>query len=359
MKLFCIVRYISNILNVLNVIRTKRLVLNSNHDVSNYDGFEVADMRKKGFSLSESALYDLKHNDYREYVSTWEAYQPRMRQNPYFILSDDKYLFSMVFGKFIEVPKTYGLIEFGKIIPIDLEGINEDSIYDVIISMNGAVIKDKNGYNGYGVKVFDVKEKKLFLKGKIITKEQLSDILKEYKSGIIQSRIYQGEFENTIFDGSVNTIRVISMRNKNDLRHEIVCATQRIGTKISEPVDNFSQGGLSALIDLDTGELSSATSYFTVDDKNNRIFVDKHPDSNAQIKGLVVPRWEEIKKQLVTLSDKLPYFEYIAYDVVLKDDGIALIEANMKSSIGHIQVHGGVRNALLGQKYREHGYLFG
>ena len=46
--------------NEKNIKRLKSSIVNSHHDVSHYaNGRKVADMRAFGFSLSESATYDL------------------------------------------------------------------------------------------------------------------------------------------------------------------------------------------------------------------------------------------------------------------------------------------------------------
>ena len=57
------------------------------------------------------------------------------------------------------------------------------------------------------------------------------------------------------------------------------------------------------------------------------------------------------------MTNKLPFFEYIAWDIVIKEEGIALIETNMKSRLDLFQAHRGMRNESLGQKYREQGYI--
>ena len=158
-------------------------------------------------------------------------------------------------------------------------------------------------------------------------------------------------------DGTVNTLRIVSIRPEGETRHEIVGALQRIGTDASAPVDNFSQGGLTALIDLDSGVLGKASSGDYFDRDGKRIFLSKHPDTGAQIEGVAVPNWKEIKDKIVEVTEQLPFFEYIAWDLVVRDHGVSVLETNMKSSLNIFQVHGGARNTLLGQTYRKHGWL--
>lgn len=333
----------------------KEFLLNQHRNVCEIPE-HVYDARKYDFSLVESYVFGLHKDNIGEYITTWEEYQPRMNETPYFVMSDDKYIFSMTFGKFVEVPITYAIIQGGKIIAVD-QPISSDNLYAFLVNNQGGVIKDRTGFNGYAIYVFSVQNNRLMYKGKEISESELLDIVSKYQAGIVQSIVSQGSFENELFAESVNTIRVISMKKKGENHHEIVAALQRIGTKRSAPVDNFSQGGGSALIDLETGELGPMSCIDSFDENGNRIFYDNHPDSGAQIKGKILPRWNEIKTKIVQITEKLPYFQLIAWDIVLKDDGIALIEINMKSSLDLFQIHGGMRNKLLGQKYREHGYI--
>ncbi|MBR3933209.1 MAG: hypothetical protein IKJ68_04810 [Clostridia bacterium] len=335
----------------------KNQVVNAHHDVSKFAESNVADMRKYGFSFSESGVFNLKENDYREYISTYEAYKPRLKSSPYVMISDDKYLFSLVYGKYIDTPKAYALIQDGIVVDLSGKKLDNSNLYDFLLANNGMVIKDRSGCDGFGVYVFNVNGDKITYKNQVINRNELENIIKKFKNGLVQSKVEQGDFENSIYSGSVNTIRVISMRKKNSYEHEVVAALQRIGTKKSMPVDNFNQGGGSALIDIETGEIGSMTCLDSYDDSGKRVFYDIHPDSGSKINGLLIPNWDSIKQTIIDVTRVLPFFEYIAWDIVLKNDGIAVIETNMKSSLNVFQVHGGMRNSFLGQKYREKGYL--
>lgn len=335
--------------------KLRKKIIDQHYDVSEI--YEHAfDARKYGFSMAESSILRLNKENIGEYITTWEAYQPRLMQTPYFMMADDKYVFSMTFGKYIDTPETYAIIQNGEIVSVD-EEINVDNIYDILLSKNGGVIKDRCGYNGYNIYVFEEKEGVLLYKGEYISKERMLNIVKGFKHGIIQSSIVQGKFENEIFSQSVNTVRIISMKRKDKDYHEIIAAVQRIGTKRCAPVDNFSQGGGSCPINIETGEIGAMSCIDSFDESGKRIYFDTHPDTGVQIKGRIIPNWDDVKKEIIEVTKKLPYFPIIAWDVAIKDEGIAVIEVNMKSSLNIFQIHGGMRNELLGQKYREHGYI--
>ena len=335
----------------------REMIVNKHHDVSQIDNEEIHDFRKEGFSLAESSVYKLSSANYHDYITTWESYQPRLINNPYFPVSDDKYLFYLVFSHFIKTPKVYALVRNGKVFWLDKEheGVELGVFF---LSKGGGVIKDRGGCDGFGVYVFTVSDDgQLSYRESPVTKEQLDKIVSDCKDGMIQERMEQGSFENEIYDKSVNTIRIVTMKKKGGEEHEIVAALQRVGNDKSRPVDNFNQGGGSCLINVETGKIGPMKSMLYKDAEGDFLELDSHPDSGTMIRGRIIPNWQKIKNQIVDLTRKLPFFECIAWDVVLQDDGIAVIETNMKSSLNVFQIHQPMRNTLLGEKYREHGWL--
>ncbi len=336
---------------------TRKYVVNANHSVLKLDP-TIPDFRKQGFSFSESKEFSLgRGNDFRDYISTWEAYQPRFLDGTYFCISDDKYLFSLVFRRFIDTPKTVCLIRNGKLIPLEKDLPNLDALIRWIFENNGCVIKDRCGYNGFNIFVISVENGKMSYRNRPLDKNGLADIIAKFPNGIIQERVFQGAYASGLYGGSVNTARIISIRRPGETKHEIAGAVQRIGTDASAPVDNFSQGGLSAPVDLETGVLGKASGADSFDRDGKRIFYSKHPDSGAQIEGTAIPNWKEITEKVVEVTERLPFFEYIAWDLAVQDHGVSVLETNMKSMFGIFQIHGGARNTVLGEIYRKHGWL--
>lgn len=348
---------VKRVYNIYNLSKIRKRVINAHHDVTKFDEKKVFDARKYGFNLAESNSYKLNDTNYGDYITTWESYQPRLNNSKYSLISDDKFLFSLVMENFVEVPSIYALILKGEVRALSKYGITNDTIYDFLIEHNGGVIKNRDGYDGYGVFVFSSIDDALYLNNEIYSREKFNSFIRALDNCVVQKRIIQNDFENKIYDKSINTIRMITIKRKDSDEHEIVAAVQRIGTSHSAPVDNFSQGGGSALIDLETGQLSAMTLLDSFDDKGERIFYEKHPDTNSQIKGLFIPNWDSIKQELINITRMLPVYNFVAWDIALTPKGIAVIETNMKSSLRVFQVHGGMRNKLLGQKYKEYGYI--
>ena len=313
--------------------------------------------RRKGFSAFDAHLYNLdKGNDFREYITTWEAYQPAFTNNTKFwAISSNKYLFYLVYSRFIDTPKVHMSIRNGKI--QWLERDNDTDVYDFILKNNGAVLKDTFGCDGNKVWVFVPSPQGLVCRDEVWDKRRLLEVVSGLSFAILQDRAIQGTFANSLYENSINTVRMITMRKKGSYEHEVVAALIRIGTNCSAPTDNCSQGGGSCLINLETGELGPMRTYFDKDEHGRFIAMDTHPDTGAQITGRVIPNWSKVKQTIIDLTNKIYFFETLAWDIVLMDDGIQVIETNLKSSLSIFQIHGPMRNSLLGEKYREHGWL--
>jgi hypothetical protein len=118
-----------------------------------------------------------------------------------------------------------------------------------------------------------------------------------------------------------------AMRDVKTKRFFLLDPIHRFGTSKSAPVDNFSQGGLCSLVDLETGRISAAR---TQDAKapNFRNLVN-HPETGSPIEGVVVPRWEEAKQLVLQVSEMFPDLHVIGWDVAITEAGVRLIEGNV------------------------------
>ncbi|MCL1797151.1 MAG: hypothetical protein FWG24_02345 [Eggerthellaceae bacterium] len=191
----------------------------------------------------------------------------------------------------------------------------------------------------------------IYLNSEPCSEEALIAVLKSRRDWYMSEAVEQDAYAAKLFSKTTNTIRLITLRSPETKEFELFFAVQRIGTEKTIPVDNSSQGGLVAKIDLETGELSRARSL------HNLHTYAKHPDSHNQIEGVVIPDWNNIKEQVVQLANRLPYLHFIAWDVLKMPHEICVIEANSSSGVNIIQLWGGQRNQKLGDFYRYHGII--
>ena len=127
-----------------------------------------------------------------------------------------------------------------------------------------------------------------FYTGNELGEKEVIDIFNKYKRNyIIQEKLKQHKDIAKIYNGSLNTIRMITFVYKNQAR--ILTTTIRIGSGKSE-IDNYSQGGFICKINpdgrLNKYALSKGTGW-----------VSKHPEG-MYFKDIVVPNFEKLKEKV-------------------------------------------------------------
>lgn len=128
---------------------------------------------------------------------------------------------------------------------------------------------------------------------------------------------------------SVNTIRV--MTHNIDDHPTIFFCSVRVGNG-NTVVDNFHSGGMSAVVDPETGIVTGPAL-----DKSMRRF-DVHPTTGVVFKGFQIPCWEEAKQMVYTACRKHPEMTVIGWDVSITDHGPILIEGNRRPGWDMVQM---------------------
>lgn len=114
---------------------------------------------------------------------------------------------------------------------------------------------------------------------------------------------------------SINTLRVVTLKGM------VVTALLRIGNN-GNHVDNFNHEGLCVPIDIEDGKIK----YPAIDKKGN--LYERHPSTEEEIIGFVVPRWDEVKEFCERAALEVPQVGYVGWDVCVTNDDICFIEAN-------------------------------
>lgn len=149
------------------------------------------------------------------------------------------------------------------------------------------------------------------------------------KNGILDEMIVQHKKLQELAPGSVNTIRILTLKIKDEI--EIIAAALRMGDGISI-VDNFCMGGLAATVDIDTGILNNGA-YNSLGDK-----FEVHPYSDVKIKGFQIPNWSRTLKFVKKCAAEFP-LNYVAWDVAIRENDSVIIEANPHGMIHVIQLN--------------------
>lgn len=308
------------------------------------------------FSEVEYFAYNFDNNDWRNYISEYERLNSREINGNYRLILDDKILFEEIFGNYVRVPKNFAYIDKGKIFELHNSGLNNDNIIKFINSQKIVMLKLLNSGGGQGVYKIEYSNPNNYLiNGVVCDTSYLKNLIYESKCSIISEYISQADFSNRLFPKTANTIRIVCIKDKASSDFKICKAVQRIGCEKSIPVDNLSSGGLVAEIDLETGKLSAARQKYR--DTIEIINYSKHPDCGSKIKDLFIPNWNNIKAEILELTNKFPYLNFIAWDVLLTEEGICIIEGNASSGVDLFQLDKGIRNSDYAKSLRDYGFI--
>lgn len=129
---------------------------------------------------------------------------------------------------------------------------------------------------------------------------------------IIQPKIIQHSILSEIYPDSVNTIRVLSVREDGEIK--VLSSVLRVGVK--KGVDNE---GLS--IGINDGKLND----FAIAIKENFKIYHQHPITEVKFCEKVIPNFDDIVSLVESKHKRLPCFDIISWDVAVLDNGNPII----------------------------------
>ena len=304
-----------------------------------------------GYIADQVVLYNLNSKRKKEYLSEFDWYKSRYINGNYKFILNNKIVTTELLKQYVYVPTIYCLKQNKAISSFDYDISTSEDIVKLLEKQKKLFSKPIDSGKGNGIATFAYKDKKYYLNEKETTKDEIISYFKREKNYFICESIEQNEYLNKLYDKTSNTLRLVTFKDPNTEKFILYFAVQRIGTKKTIPVDNGSMGGLVAKVDLETGKLSSAKCLHNTNEYKI------HPDSKNPIEGVKVPNWDKIKKEIVDLANKFPYLNFVAWDVLLTDKGICIIEANASSGVNILQLWGGQKNKPLGDFYRYHNLI--
>lgn len=305
-----------------------------------------------GFMVDQIAMYDLDRKKKKKYLSEFDWHRSRRINEPYSAMLNNKLVFAEAVKHFCSTPELYAVKQHGR--TVGLNGRKISSAQDIISLLHetGAlVVKPVCAGKGNDIYIAVMTDKGLVLNGESSDENKLLSVLDKGKEYLVCAYAHQAEYLMRIYPSCANTLRMITLYNEEKGGFELCYAVQRIGTSHTGAVDNGSRGGLVANVDLASGRLSEAR---TLHDLS---VYKKHPDTGADIEGTLIPDWDRIKDGVLAVSDRFPYLDFIAWDILPTDDGFTVIEANTSSGVNIIQLWSPERDGKLGEFYRKHGAI--
>lgn len=147
---------------------------------------------------------------------------------------------------------------------------------------------------------------------------------------ILEEIIEQGEALARIHPQSVNTLRIPTVVLA-DGEVRLFHPTLRVG-RGDGIIDNFSAGGISALIDPETGCICSDGA-----DKKGRRYA-AHPDTGVRFNGYRLPEWDKAVAMVTTAAHMVPGNHYCGWDLAYSTHGWCMVEANCTAQMGGMQI---------------------
>lgn len=336
-----------------------------------------------GFLSQAAIIYDFEKHGVSDYLSDFQRERSAWINGQWAVALDNKLLFHWMLQPFDDHrTATYGLIDGGRFHSIDVpETATEppistvpssaaiaptdsdesrdaaDWVCDRLDEDRRLVVKPVSSGGGKDVEVVTVEDGAYHVSGDQRSSGSFRDYLANLENALVTEYVSQASYAAELYPDVTNTIRVVTMWDDVHEEPFIPCAVHRIGTSKSAPVDNWSRGGLSAAVDVETGKLGPGIQY-----PYSGALVEhvEHPDTRARIQGAMVPSWDSIRARLLEIARTYSHIPYVGWDIVVIGGGskFKILEANNCTDVDLLQIH---RPLLVDRRthtfYERHGVI--
>lgn len=196
------------------------------------------------------------------------------------------------------------------------------------------IFKPLQEHSGHGIKIVSLKEI-----------DACSYFIEMINKGafVVEELIVQGEELSAMHPQSVNSLRVVTFVLGSEVH--ILGVTWRIGVG-DAVMDNAGSGGIYASIDPQYGFVQTdAINY------NGKHF-NVHPDTNIQIVGYKLPKWNEALSLIHEMAITVKGTTLISWDIAYSSNGWLMVEANDNGDWSIIQ-----SNKKIGKKAELYSYM--
>lgn len=194
--------------------------------------------------------------------------------------------------------------------------------------------------------------------GEAYSRSEFASLVGELEEYVVQEYVEQSAFMEELYPNSANTVRFVTMWDYAADEPFVAWVHVRIGSPRSAPLDNISQGGLQAGVDVETGELLYAAD---IADKRPPVGVDRyetHPATGARIVGRTIPDWDDLVANVRRMAGELPQCPYLGWDVLPTDDGFRVVEINASPGMLNTQIEEQfMTDPRVRRFYEHHGVL--
>jgi hypothetical protein len=312
-------------------------------------------MMRRGFLSESYVLYNFERNDPALYLTDLSRFVRTFHINRSPHLLDDKFVFAVMLDSLeCQTAPLRALVGQGQFMSTDSgRRLDEASVLELVRLHGELVVKPRFGGGGGKIRFLRLAEGALVVNNQPMTFHDFVRVLRQ-EQHVVTDRIYQHDYAARVYADSTNTIRIVTMIDVDRGMPFIAAAVHRFGTAASFPVDNWSKGGISAPVDLESGTLGAGA---TFPGRHATRMHHQHPDSGAEIAGIHVPHWPEIRDGVLRLAARMPLDNpYVGWDVIVTRDSFVVLEGNRYSDVNLLQVH---RPLLVDERTRAFFHKYG
>lgn len=313
-----------------------------------------------GFMPDQAVFYDLKKYNHKDYLTDWEMYTKAIKINVgYTELINNKLAFTDFMRGLVKMAPTPGYFLKGRVVPLEAEGPRtaQDPVEFFLAHMQddqSYMIKKFDAGSGEGIFKVTRSGDEFLLNEKQIPRAEFAGKMHKLNNYMISEVVDQADYAKKIFSKTANTVKFVTMIDPDTEEAFLAACFHRFGSERSVPVDNVGKGACLARVDVDSGLMSPV--YLVRDRKLS--WITHHPDTNAPIEGEYVPGFQEVKRQILDLHNHVKYIKYIAWDVVIQNDGFVLLEGNANTDMAGIQPFSPfLANPRVRRFYQYHGVI--
>ncbi|SFM27093.1 Sugar-transfer associated ATP-grasp [Gracilibacillus orientalis] len=203
------------------------------------------------------------------------------------------------------------------------ESLTKDQALNELLSKKqDYIIKPSRTDNGKGIAKLNYENEMITLKDKKVSMEELEDLYG--LDFVVQDVIKQHPVMGDPHPSSVNTLRMVTLRWKNEVRYLLSFA--RFGAN-NAVRDNAGTGGVCVGI-TDDGKFMD----YAVDEHTN--VYTHHPTTNyAFAEHAQIPNFDKFKEYVIGLHKQILHHDFISWDIAVGEDGLPVfIELNFRGA---------------------------
>ncbi|WP_449355103.1 sugar-transfer associated ATP-grasp domain-containing protein [Virgibacillus natechei] len=199
----------------------------------------------------------------------------------------------------------------GSFFDSDNKGVDSQSAKELLIKQDtNLIVKPSNRDNGLGIAKLIIQEGEIFLNGERVSIDNLA--AKYGYHFIIQKVIKQHSIMAKPHPSSVNTLRMVTLRWKNEIRYLLTFARFGADNGIR---DNAGAGGVCLGVN-DDGE------FLDVAVDENGISYKHHPTTDYCFADLEpIPNFGLFKKFVIELHKDIIHHDFVSWDIVVGANG--------------------------------------